>query len=240
MAKIKLPFDIKSLKVVVVPIGKVLPYANNARLNDDAVPGVVKSIKTFGFTNPVLCEKDGTIIAGHTRVKAAQSLGMTEVPVIYFPHLTKKQAAALRLVDNKLQEMSSWDFDKLDKELAAISEMDGDALDMGDMGFPSLDDDPFGAEDTAPAGEAEKGVAAETQDGAAVAGVGGTLPPELAGKKLTPDEQEKIDVEAPTNKERVIIVFDPGQRKELLPFFGFVPDKVVYTIEEIMAAAKGK
>lgn len=240
MAKIKLPFDLKSLKVVVVPIAKVLPYANNARQNDEAVPAVAKSIQTFGFTNPVLCEKDGTIIAGHTRVKAAQTLGMTEVPVIYFPHLTKKQAAALRLADNKLSELSSWDFDKLDKELAAISEMDGDALDMGELGFPSLDDDPFGAEDTAPAGDANKGVAAETQDGAAVAGVGGTLPPELAGKKLTPDEQEKIDVEAPTNKERVIIVFDPAQRKELQPFLGFVPDKVVYTIEEIMEAAKAK
>ena len=230
----------KDMKIEKLAISKLIPYENNARVNELAVPSVAASIQQFGFRNPILIDKDNVIIEGHTRRLAAIKLGMTEVPVIRATDLTPKQIAALRLVDNKVSELSSWDFDKLDKELAAISEMDGDALDMGELGFPSLDDDPFGAEDTAPAGDANKGVAAETQDGAAVAGVGGTLPPELAGKKLTPDEQEKIDVEAPTNKERVIIVFDPAQRKELQPFLGFVPDKVVYTIEEIMEAAKAK
>lgn len=230
----------KDMKIEKLAVSKLIPYENNARVNELAVPSVAASIQQFGFRNPILIDKDNVIIEGHTRRLAAIKLGMNEVPVIRATDLTPKQIAALRLVDNKVSELSSWDFDKLDKELAAISEMDGDALDMGELGFPSLDDDPFGAEDTAPAGDANKGVAAETADGAAVAGVGGTLPPELAGKKLTPDEQEKIDLEAPTNKERVIIVFDPAQRKELQPFLGFVPDKVVYTIEEIMEAAKAK
>ena len=231
----------RDMKIEKLAVDRLVPYENNARINEDAVPSVVASIKQFGFRNPILIDRDNVIVEGHTRRLAAIQLGMAEVPVIRVTDLTPKQIAALRLVDNKVSEMSSWDFGKLDKELAAISEMDGDVLDMGEMGFPSLEDDPFGAENTAPVGEASVGVATETQGGdAAVPDVGGTLPPELAGKKLTPDEQEKIEVEAPTNKERVIIVFDPKQRKDLQPFFGFVPDKVVYTIEEIMEASKAK
>ena len=235
---------LKNMKVENVSVKTLVPYENNARRNEDAVPGVAASIRKFGFRNPILVDKDNVIIEGHTRRLAAISLGMEEVPVIRVTDLPQKMVAALRLADNKLSELSSWDFDKLDKELAAIAEMDGDDLDMGELGFPSLDDDPFASLDTAPAdgGAAQAasapGVAVATADGnaAAVAGVAGTLPPELAGAKLTPDAQEKIEIEAPTNKDRVIVVFNPEDRPKLVALFGFVPDKVVYTLEEVLAA----
>ncbi len=235
---------LKNMKVENVAVSTLVPYENNARRNEDAVPGVAASIRKFGFRNPILVDKDNIIIEGHTRRLAAISLGMEEVPVIRVTDLPQKMIAALRLADNKLAELSSWDFDKLDRELAAIAEMDGDDLDMGELGFPSLDDDPFASLDTAPAdaGAAAPapapGVAVATADGhaASVAGVAGTLPPELAGAKLTPDAQEKIEVEAPTNKERVIVVFDPADRQKLAALFGFVPEKVVYTLEEVLAA----
>ncbi len=235
---------LRDMKVEKLAVEKLVPYENNARRNEDAVPGVAASIRQFGFRNPILIDGDNVIVEGHTRRLAAISLGMKEVPVIRVTDLTKKQVAALRLADNKLSELSSWDFDKLDRELAAIAEMDGDDLDMGEIGFPSLDDDPFASLDTAPADggqaaaqAAQQGVAVATPDGnAQVAGVAGVLPPELAGAKLTPDAQEKIEVEAPTNKERVIVVFDPADRQKLAALFGFVPDKIVYTLEEVLAA----
>lgn len=234
---------LRAMKVEIVAVDKLVPYGNNARRNEEAVPGVMASIRQFGFKNPILVDKDNVIIAGHTRRLAAIRLGLAEVPVIRAIDLTKKQIAALRLADNKLSELSSWDFEKLDRELAAIAEMDGDDLDMGDLGFPSLDDAPLLPEDAAPAGggadvAAQPGVAVPTDGGARVPGVGGTLPPELAGQKLTPDAQERIGVEAQTNKDRVIIVFDPDQRAELAAILGFVPDKVVYRLEEVLAGGK--
>lgn len=228
----------KDIKAQPVQISKIAPYANNARINDDAVPGVKASIEQFGFVNPILCEKDGTIIAGHTRLRAAQELGMKTVPVIYLPHLTKKQAAALRLADNKLSEMSSWDFEKLDKELDAIAKMDGDDLDLGELGFPTLGDDPFGGDDTAPAGgDGAPAVptATATDGGAAAPGVAGNLPPELAGQALMSTEQEKLDIEAPTNMERVIIVYPKARAGEVAALIGLERiDKVVYTIDEVL------
>ena len=234
---------LQAMKVEIVAVGELVPYENNARNNEEAVPGVMSSIRQFGFKTPILVDRDNVIIEGHTRRLAAMKLGLKEVPVIRALDLTKKQVAALRLADNKLSELSSWDFDKLDRELAAIAEMDGDDLDMGEIGFPSLDDDPILPEDAAPAesgesGEVQPGVAVPTDGGARVPGVCGTLPPELAWQKLTPDAQAKIDVEAKTNKERVIVVFDPSQRSELAAIFGFVPDKVVYSLEEILAGGK--
>ncbi len=231
---------LRKMKVEELETSKLVPYANNARNNEEAVPGVAASIQRFGFRNPILVDRDNVIVEGHTRRLAAIQLGMAKVPVIRVLDLTPKQIAALRLADNKLSELSSWDFDKLDRELAAIAEMDGDDLDMGELGFPSLDDDPFGGEGPATAGaeSTTTGVAAPIAGGATLPGVGGTLPPELAGQKLTPDAQEKIDVEAKTSKERVIIVFNSDQRTELAAVLGFVPDRVIYTIEEVLEAGK--
>lgn len=104
-------------------IEDINPYEKNPRKNDDAVKDVAESIKQFGFKNPIIVDKDGIIIAGHTRLKAAKKLGMTEVPVILADDLTEEQAKAFRVADNKVAEGSLWDIDFLKDELADLDNM---------------------------------------------------------------------------------------------------------------------
>ena len=113
----------------VASIDDLKPYENNPRLNDGAVDAVAASIEKFGFNQPIVIDKDGVIIAGHTRYKAAQKLGMTEVPVIKADDLDEEEVKAYRLADNKTAELALWDFGKLEEELADIT------MDMGDFGF---------------------------------------------------------------------------------------------------------
>ena len=96
------------------------PYANNPRINDKAVDAVAMSIRQFGFKNPIIVDSGGVVIAGHTRMKAAEKLGMEEVPVIVADDLTEAQADAFRLVDNKTAEIAEWDDEKLNAELKKI------------------------------------------------------------------------------------------------------------------------
>lgn len=110
------------------------PYPNNPRKNDKAVDAVAASIREFGFKVPIITDKDGVIIAGHTRLKAAEKLGLETVPVIVASDLTEEQAKALRLADNKTAELAEWDPDLLLKEL---SEMGG-GIDMQAFGFEPL------------------------------------------------------------------------------------------------------
>lgn len=118
------------------PIENVKPYENNPRKNDDAVEYVSNSIREFGFRSPIIVDKDGVIICGHTRLKAALSLGLTEVPVHVAEDLSDDQVKALRLADNKVAEAASWDWPKLNMELEDIDWLD---IDMSDFGF-KLDD----------------------------------------------------------------------------------------------------
>ena len=69
------------MQIEMWSIDRVIPYPGNPRVNDDAVPAVAASIKEFGFRQPVVVDEQGVIIVGHTRLKAAQHLGVTEVPV---------------------------------------------------------------------------------------------------------------------------------------------------------------
>lgn len=130
------------LKIEYVDINKIIPYENNPRKNEEAVKYVANSIKEFGFKNPIICNLDGVIIAGHTRYKASQELGLKEVPVIYANDLTEKQENALRLADNKVAEKAEWDFNMLAEELANLD------IDMSDFGFDSIDinEEDFGTE----------------------------------------------------------------------------------------------
>lgn len=106
------------------------PYANNPRKNDATVPYLKNSIQRFGFRVPLVIDKDGVIVTGHTRLKAALELGMERVPCVRADDLTPEQIKAFRLVDNKVQELSGWDFDKMDEELSALENFD-----MTDFGF---------------------------------------------------------------------------------------------------------
>ena len=135
------------MQIIERKISELKPYANNPRLNDGAVDAVAASIKNFGFKVPLVVTADGEIIAGHTRLKAAQKLKMKTVPVIIADDLTPEQVKAFRLVDNKVGELAEWDFEKLDLELEEID------LDMSQFGFddlPEEETESTGDEDNAP------------------------------------------------------------------------------------------
>lgn len=89
------------MQIEEMRVADLIPYENNPRKNDEAVEAVAASIKEFGFKVPIIVDADNVIIAGHTRLKAAQLLGMETVPVIRADDLTDEQVKAFRLADNK-------------------------------------------------------------------------------------------------------------------------------------------
>lgn len=109
-------------------LSEITPYEKNPRKNDEAVKYVAESIKQFGFKVPIVIDKDGIIVAGHTRYKAAKKLKMDEVPCIVADDLTDEQIKAFRLADNKVAEKAEWDFDLLDIELDGILDIDMESL----------------------------------------------------------------------------------------------------------------
>lgn len=117
------PVDInKRLRWEYVDISDIAPYEFNARDNEKAIPAVAESIKNFGFLIPVVIDDTGVLVAGHTRMEAAKSLGMTEVPALRANHLTHEQLMQFRLIDNKVSEIATWDFDLLAGEMAKLSD----------------------------------------------------------------------------------------------------------------------
>lgn len=122
----------KKLEIKYIPIDDIKPYKNNPRLNEDAIPYVMNSIKEFGFKNPIILDKNNVIVAGHTRLESAKRLDMKEVPAIYADDLTEEQVKAFRLADNKVAEKSMWDYTKLDEELDNILDIDMSMFDFVD------------------------------------------------------------------------------------------------------------
>ena len=112
------------MNIIEKRLDELTPYENNPRINDAAVPYVANSIRDFGFKVPIIVDRDGVIVAGHTRFKAALSLGMDKVPCIVADDLTPEQVAAFRLADNKVGEIAEWDMDALSAELAALDNFD--------------------------------------------------------------------------------------------------------------------
>lgn len=104
------------MKVKSVKLSEIFPYYDNPRDNTNAVEPTKESIKRFGFVKPILVDKNGVIIAGHTRYVAAYQLGMEFVPVVY-SDMDDKKAKKYRILDNKLAEKSSFDEDQLLEEL---------------------------------------------------------------------------------------------------------------------------
>lgn len=111
------------MQIIYKKIDELIPYENNPRHNDQAVDMVAASIKEFGFKVPVIIDSKNIIVAGHTRIKAAKKLDITEVPCIIADDLTPEQAKAFRLADNKTGESSSWDFDLLALEFEGIDDL---------------------------------------------------------------------------------------------------------------------
>lgn len=118
------------MEILNIPVEELIPYENNPRKNDEAVKYVAESIKQFGFKIPIIIDKDNVLVAGHTRLKAAKQLGLSEVPCIVADDLTEEQIKAFRLADNKVGEIAEWD-----DELLAIEFDDIININMEDFGF---------------------------------------------------------------------------------------------------------
>lgn len=123
-----------------VDIDKLIPYRGNARLHSEAqVEKIARSIKTFGFTNPLLIDENNVVLAGHGRLAAAQKLGLLQVPVIRLNHLSEKEKKAYVLADNRLAEKASWDQAQLTVELKGLSV--GTDFDLSLTGFETPETD---------------------------------------------------------------------------------------------------
>jgi DNA modification methylase len=123
--------------VEIWAVGKLVPYANNARTHSDAqIKQIMASIDKFGFVNPILVGTDHVIIAGQGRLMAAMRLGLESVPVIVLAHLTPAQRRALAIADNQLALNAGWNEELLHSELAALREED---FDLDCIGFAEQD-----------------------------------------------------------------------------------------------------
>jgi DNA modification methylase len=116
------------------PLDGIKPYPGNPRVNDHAVEAVAASIKEYGWRAPIVVDGDGVIICGHTRLKAARKLGLSEAPVHVARDLTPEQVRAYRLADNRSAENSDWDYDLLPMELSALRDADYDLSLIGFSG----------------------------------------------------------------------------------------------------------
>lgn len=113
------------MNIEFVLIDKIIPYARNQRKHsDDQVKKIASSIREFGFKNPVIVDKDMSIIAGHGRCLAAEKLGLDKVPVIIADDLNEAQIKAYRLADNRLHDLSEFDMDLVSLELEELRELD--------------------------------------------------------------------------------------------------------------------
>ncbi|QUN28719.1 ParB N-terminal domain-containing protein [Cupriavidus sp. KK10] len=145
-----------ALTVEYRPIEALIPYARNARTHSEAqIAQIAGSLREFGWTNPVLVDGDGTIIAGHGRVLAARQLGEARIPVISLAHLSEAQRRAYVLADNKLAEQAGWDKDLLSLELADLSTQ---GFDLTVIGFkPEEIEEALVGRDFGPGSEDEQG-----------------------------------------------------------------------------------
>jgi ParB-like chromosome segregation protein Spo0J len=120
------------MKIEYWEIEKVKPYDKNPRRNDKAVEAVARSIREFGFRQPIVVDAGGVIVVGHTRYKAALKLGLKTVPVHVAADLTPAQARAYRLADNRTAETADWDVELLPIELGELRD---EGFDLKLLGF---------------------------------------------------------------------------------------------------------
>jgi len=122
------------MQIEMLPIESVREYERNPRtISDEAVAAVARSIESFGFKIPVIVDADNVLIAGHTRVRAARTLGHATVPAIRADDLTPEQVRAFRIADNQLASLTTWDIALLPVELTALQALD---FDLASLGFP--------------------------------------------------------------------------------------------------------
>src|SRR5438552_12939856 len=127
------------MQIMQWPLSKITPYVRNARkIPQQAIDKVAASIQEFGWRQPIVVDAQGVIICGHTRLLAAQKLGLKQAPVHVADNLTPAQVRAYRLLDNRSHEETDWDFDLLGLELLELKDLN---LDLSLTGFdaPEID-----------------------------------------------------------------------------------------------------
>lgn len=120
------------MRIEEIALADLKPYENNPRDNSGAVDALANSLAKFGWQQPIVIDKDNVIVCGHTRYLAARKIGMKKAPCKRAEDLSEEQIAAYRLADNKIAELSAWDFAKLDEEL---EKLEFGECDMRDFGF---------------------------------------------------------------------------------------------------------
>src|SRR5712691_4196888 len=132
-----------ALRLETWPLVRLVPYARNPRKNDHAVDRMAASIREFGFRVPVLARSSGDVIDGHLRLKAAQKLGMTEVPIILCDEWSDAQVKAFRLMVNRSVNWAEWDLELVTLEMEELKTLD---FDLSLTGFdpPEIDGFLFG------------------------------------------------------------------------------------------------
>jgi ParB-like chromosome segregation protein Spo0J len=118
------------MNIQLINIDKLLPYINNPRKNLN-IDKVASSIKEFGFQQPIVVDKNYTIIVGHTRFEAAKKLGLKEIPV-QIADLTEHQARSYRIADNRLNQDATWDTKLLNLE---FNDLLSNNIDLDILGF---------------------------------------------------------------------------------------------------------
>lgn len=195
--------NIPQLTIIYRSLSEIIPHARNARTHSEAqVQQIAASITEFGWTNPVLIDEFGDLIAGHGRVMAAEKLGLTDVPAIILTGLSAEQKQAYRIADNKLALNAGWDTELLRLEFAEL--MDA-KFDLGLTGFSlgkidellvdaeteTLNDDPYTAKIDTPVYEPSETVPAVS---------------ELYDENKTRDLRERIQAaELPPDVERFLL-----------------------------------
>lgn len=128
------------MQTKTLSLREIVPYENNPRKNDKAVDAVAESIRQCGYIAPVIVDENNVILAGHTRLKALETLGYDKIPVIEAKGLTEEQKRKYRLLDNKTAELAEWDFALLAEEL--------DGLDFGALDIFESTEEPINYIDT--------------------------------------------------------------------------------------------
>ena len=231
-----------------IPISAVKPYEKNPRKNDKAVDGVAESIKQSGFKQPIVIDKNGVIVAGHTRYKAALKLGFDTVPCVRADDLTQKQIKAYRILDNKLNELASWDFEMLGEELETF-EFDFEPFDVE---IPTFDwEDFLDVEENGnhqPTTKPEETVSDNsTSSIVSSPHTSSELPSQNPGEsaestadeslnEISSSEEEEGQYAGQTqNRKRIVILYPEERSKELAEFFGLQSlEKGFYDVEEIL------
>lgn len=143
------------MKITVIPLSAITPYARNPRKNEGVPVSKVKaSLKEFGWQQPIVVDKDMTIIVGHTRYLAALELGIKDAPVHIAENLTPNQVKAYRIADNKTATFSEWDMDLLSLEIDDLKAVD---FDLELTGFDADELAGFAVPDFLPGTEEDQG-----------------------------------------------------------------------------------